>query len=604
MSNSKKIHKPPTHPTISPVNTSYKVFARKYRPLTFNHVLGQDHVVQTLRNAIEGDRLAHAYLFVGPRGTGKTSIARILAKALNCPGGPKADFDPDEEICQEIADGRCLDVLEIDGASNNGVEQVRELRDNVKFAPSRGSYKIYYIDEVHMLSSAAFNALLKTLEEPPDHVKFIFATTESEKILPTIISRCQRFDLRRIPTRTISDHLSHIADQENITLDPLAATAIAKGAEGGMRDAQSMLDQLVAFCGEEIGEKDVLEIFGFTALETIAGLGEELLSGETVNALEKIYSQSESGKDLGKLLTDLIGHLRAVLVYQVDPDGAARDLTPEILERVQSQAAMVNTERLLAVIDHLATVDGRMKWAPNKRLHLEVGIIKAIQILGSTRLSDIIEAIDGTLSTLPAETTQEAPSSSPKVSATPPISATPPATPPAQASAADRQPKPQPEPPEQPPAESTGTNLTGEEIWAAVLDHLASNKPIAAEYAQKAVFAEDDGTYFTVAISPNETIARESLLRERTRKPIEALLQSMRKTELKLKIELREGVSPVIIPAEMPEEDEPKSQQEEPVPGQEEAGNNEQPPPDEDDIYNDPLIRDALEIFEANIKND
>ena len=580
------------------MNTSYKVFARKYRPLTFNHVLGQDHVVQTLRNAIAQDRLAHAYLFVGPRGTGKTSIARILAKALNCPGGPKTDFDPEEEICQEIADGRCLDVLEIDGASNNGVEQVRELRDNVKFAPSRGRYKIYYIDEVHMLSSAAFNALLKTLEEPPDHVKFIFATTESEKILPTIISRCQRFDLRRIPTRTISDHLSHIASQENITLDPLAATAIAKGAEGGMRDAQSMLDQLVAFCGEEIGEKDVLEIFGFTALETIAGLGESLLNGETVLALEKIYSQSESGKDLSKLLTDLIGHLRAVLVYQVDPEGAARDLTPEILEKVHSQAAMINTDRLLAVIDHLAIVDGRMKWAPNKRLHLEVGIIKSIQILGSTRLSDIIEAIDGTLSSLPDEASPPTTPSSQQASATAPANS------PATATTKQPTPTPTPTPKEQTSIESAGGDLNGEQIWAAILDHLSSNKPIAAEYAQKAVFAEDDGMYFTVAISPEETIARESLLRERTRGPIEELLTSMSNAPRKLKIELREGVRPTIIPAEMPEEDEPKSQPQVSAPVQENTSNNIQPEPAEDDVYNDPLIKEALEIFEAEIKND
>ena len=208
---------------------SYQVFARKYRPKSFADVLGQDHVVRTLRNAIEKERLAHAYLFVGPRGTGKTSTARIFAKALNCSGGPSVDFDPDEEICREIAEGRSLDVLEIDGASNNGVEQVRELRDNVKFAPSSCRFKIYYIDEVHMLTAAAFNALLKTLEEPPEHVKFIFATTEPNKILPTIISRCQRFDLRRIPTPVIAEHLLHIAKLEGVNLDEKAAFAIGKG---------------------------------------------------------------------------------------------------------------------------------------------------------------------------------------------------------------------------------------------------------------------------------------------------------------------------------------------------------------------------------------
>ena len=233
-------------------------------------------------------------------------------------------------------------------------------------------------------------------------MKFIFATTEANKILPTIISRCQRFDLRRIPTRIIAEHLAHIAREEGIDLDPAAATAIAKGAEGGMRDAQSMLDQLVAFCGNAIEEPDVLEVFGFTSIESVAGLGEAILNRETVDALEKVYEQSESGKDLSKLLADLIGHLRSVLVYQVDPEGAAKELAPEILERVKSQAAAVETERLLALIDHFAVVDGRMKWAPNKRLHIEVGIIKAVQILAETRLSDVIGAIDGALSAMPA----------------------------------------------------------------------------------------------------------------------------------------------------------------------------------------------------------
>src|SRR5437763_4329444 len=228
---------------------SYQVIARKYRPQRFDDVVGQEHVTQTLSNAIAQKRIAHAYLFCGPRGTGKTTIARIFAKCLNCTDGPKVDFDDKDPRCQEIAEGRSLDVLEIDGASNNGVEQVRELRETCKYAPASAKFKIYIIDEVHMLSPAAFNALLKTLEEPPEHVKFMFATTEPEKVLPTILSRCQRFDLRRIPSSLIVQQLATIAKQEKVKIDPAALYAIARGSDGGMRGAESTMDQLISLCG-------------------------------------------------------------------------------------------------------------------------------------------------------------------------------------------------------------------------------------------------------------------------------------------------------------------------------------------------------------------
>src|SRR3954466_5068180 len=296
---------------------AYQVIARKYRPQRFSAVLAQEHVTQTLSNAIEQKRIAHAYLFCGPRGTGKTTIARIFAKCLNCTGGPKVEFDDKDPRCVEIAEGRSLDVLEIDGASNNGVEQVRELRETCKYAPASAKHKIYIIDEVHMLSTAAFNALLKTLEEPPEHVKYLFATTDPEKVLPTILSRCQRYDLRRIPVKLISEHLASIAKTEKVKIEPAALHAIARGAEGAMRDAESTLDQLISFCGDKIEESDVLSMFGLTAQGQLLDLSQAILAGEVESALRLLNDLAHQGKDLGRLVTDLLGHFRNLLIFQV-----------------------------------------------------------------------------------------------------------------------------------------------------------------------------------------------------------------------------------------------------------------------------------------------
>ena len=382
---------------------SYQVFARKYRPQTFDDLVGQNHVSQTLKNAVEQNRLAHAYLFVGPRGVGKTSTARILAKALNCVNGPTVTPCGVCDNCKEIAAGNSLDVIEIDGASNNSVEDVRELRDNVRYAPAKGRYKIYLIDEVHMLSSAAFNALLKTLEEPPPHVKFIFATTEPQKVLPTILSRCQRFDLHRIPAKLIAQHLQYIATQEKITLEPAAAHAIARGAEGGLRDAESMLDQLVAFCGDPISEGDVLKVFGFTSEQTVADLTDKILRSATAEAIDVVHEQSESGKDMMKLMSDLISYLRDLLIFKVKPEAMADDANPELQKSLETESAAIETDRLLELIDQFAAAEGRMKWAPNKKLHFEVAVIKAIQTLNQVTLNEVIDNLSALRDGKPVE---------------------------------------------------------------------------------------------------------------------------------------------------------------------------------------------------------
>jgi len=574
---------------LAPV--SYQVFARKYRPQNFDSVIGQEHITQTLKNAIEQNRLAHAYLFVGPRGTGKTSTARILAKALNCVKGPTVNPCGECDVCREIAQGNSLDVLEIDGASNNGVEQVRELRENVRFAPTHGKYKIYIIDEVHMLTSAAFNALLKTLEEPPEHVKFVFATTEPQKVLPTILSRCQRFDLRRIPAPLISRHLQHIASEEKFHLDDAAAQAIAKGAEGGLRDAESMLDQLVAFCGDKITEQDVLSIFGFTAQQTVSDLCGLILGGDSPNALGKVHEQAESGKDLSRLMSDLISHLRDLLVAKADPDGVKEELGEEALAALKSQSEQITMDRLLELIEQFAAAETRMKWAPNKKLHFEIAVIRAIQTLGQTTLTEIIDTLavlrGGGDPKLPAPKQSPLPTRS--LPAKAPESAPAPAkrrisieleAPPAVASI------PQPAP-------VAEKNIVSEEpakpapvaegnLWPALLAEIRSKRPLISSWIETGTLLGIEGDHCLIGFPKEKTLSIDSLTRPTNKKFIEELVSSLAGRPLTLKCETREGltVEPPVIPEKkiVPPAD--------PV----------------DEFKNDPLIQKALEIFKAEVQ--
>jgi DNA polymerase III subunit gamma/tau len=375
---------------------AYQVIARKYRPQRFRDVVGQEHVTQTLSHAIEQKRIAHAYLFCGPRGTGKTTIARIFAKCLNCEGGPKVDFDDADPRCQEIAEGRSLDVLEIDGASNNGVEQVRELRETCKYAPASSKFKIYIIDEVHMLSTAAFNALLKTLEEPPAHVKFMFATTDPEKVLPTILSRCQRFDLRRIPAALIAKQLTHIAKLEKVQIQPAALHAIARGAEGAMRDAESALDQLISFCGENIEESDVLSMFGLTAQGQLLDLARAMLAGEVEKTLRQLNDLANHGKDLGRLLSDLLNHFRNLLIFQVSRgDLTMLEVSEAEAAALKEQTALADTESFTRIMEVLAEAEMRIRDAASKKILVEVALLKAIEARGAVSIDALLKQLQG-----------------------------------------------------------------------------------------------------------------------------------------------------------------------------------------------------------------
>jgi len=546
---------------------SYEVFARKYRPQTFDDLVGQTHVSRTLKNAVEQNRLAHAYLFVGPRGVGKTSTARILAKSLNCVKGPTVTPCGKCDNCREIAAGNSLDVIEIDGASNNSVEDVRQLRENVRYAPAKGRYKIYLIDEVHMLSTPAFNALLKTLEEPPEHVKFIFATTEPQKVLATILSRCQRFDLHRIPANLIAQHLQVIAKKEKITLAAAAAHAIARGAEGGLRDAESMLDQLVAFCGEKISESDVLSVFGFTSEQTMIDLTGRILRGETPEAIDLLHQQSESGKDMMRLMADLIAYLRDLLVFKAKPDALKEDVDADVQKSLAAQAELISTDRLLELIDQFAAAEGRMKWAPNKKLHFEVAIIKAIQSLGQATLDEVIEKL-GELRDNSGAPTPAAPSVQPV----------------AGMGDAGRRDKAD--------VSKAGINDSGyskarveeknatvepQRLWERVLARIPAQKGFVRNSASAAHVLGIEGRNFKLGFAAGDKAMMDILGTQANRKFVETLLHEIAGKDLSLKLTVNEELA------------------------SRNAAISEHSP--SNDFKDDPLINEAIELFNAKVRS-
>jgi len=539
---------------------SYEVFARKYRPQTFDDLVGQSHVSQTLKNAVAQNRLAHAYLFVGPRGIGKTSTARILAKALNCVNGPTVTPCGVCDNCREITAGNSLDVIEIDGASNNSVEDVRELRDNVRYAPAKGRYKIYLIDEVHMLSSAAFNALLKTLEEPPPHVKFIFATTEPQKVLPTILSRCQRFDLHRIPTNLIAQHLQFIAGKEKFSLEPAAAHAIARGAEGGLRDAESMLDQLVAFCGDPISEADVLKVFGFTGQQTVANFTDKILRSATAEAVQLLHEQCEAGKDMMRLMADLISYLRDLLVFKVKPDALSEDVDLDSQKSLAAQAELIETDRLLELIDQFAEAEGRMKWAPNKKLHFEVALIKAIQSLSQVTLSEVIENLNALRDGKDVTTK--------KAVAGP-------------AAITDRGYKKSEsarvaEEPSQYMGSKSDPTVEPTKIWEQVCAKIPA-KGFLRTLVDSLTVLGAEGRNFLLGYPPDEKSAIETLATTSNRRQLEILLKEISGRNWTAKLSAKEG-----------------------LPGK---SSREQPSRKAEEFKDDPLIQEALEIFKGEIKS-
>lgn len=366
----------------------------KYRPMTFDDVVGQEHVVRTLRNAIASGRIANAYLFIGPRGIGKTTTSRILAKALNCTNPQGVEPCGACENCRQIAAGRSIDVTELDAASHNKVEDVKPIMDAVQFKPVASKYKIFIIDECHMLTGAAWNALLKTLEEPPPYVKFIFATTEGDKMLATIVSRCQRFDLRRIQTHQIAARLRYICGKEGIEADEDALLAIARGAEGGMRDALSSLDQLIAFTGDRITEDDALGVFGLVSRKALEDLAGAILAGDAATILRSVETFDSAGKNMRRLAGELLQHFRNLLVYQtLGAEENGLEATPDQIKTLSAQAKLCPGARIFRIADQLADMEDKLRHVLSVRTLIEMTLIRASRIATVASIEELMRAV-------------------------------------------------------------------------------------------------------------------------------------------------------------------------------------------------------------------
>jgi DNA polymerase-3 subunit gamma/tau len=377
---------------------SYQVLALSKRPQTFSEVVGQTTVTRTLQNAIGGGRIGHAFLLSGARGVGKTTTARILAKALNCSKSEKPTPEPCLTCasCTEIAAGSSLDVQEIDGASNNSVDDVRELRESTRYSPARDRYKIWIIDEVHMLSTSAFNALLKTLEEPPPRVKFIFATTEYHKIPETILSRCQQYDFRMIPTREIATHLRKIAREDAISVSDGALEQIARAAEGSARDALSLFEQVLSFSGSEVKDEDIAALLGLIDRELLIAASKAMAEGDSLALLELVEKLSDYGADHRNFARELLLHFREILLLKLAPSDSAllAPIGPEAVARLRPLAEAFSEEELLRAFDVLARAEGELRWAQDPRVTLELALLKLVQLRRLAPFAELVARLE------------------------------------------------------------------------------------------------------------------------------------------------------------------------------------------------------------------
>jgi len=476
---------------------SYTVFALKWRPNNFEGIVGQAHIVSTLKNALEKNRLAHAYLFAGPRGVGKTSTARILAKALNCKDGPTTNPCGVCSFCQQITGGRSLDVIEIDGASNRGIDEIRVLRENVKFPPTNGKFKIYIIDEVHMLTPEAFNALLKTLEEPPDFVKFIFATTQANKVLPTIISRCQRFDFRRIPVIEIIAQLQRIVAAEKIDVEKEVLFAIAASSDGALRDAESLLDQLASFSKARISLKDVVSLLGIVEQDALFEITDKFIHKDARGALELLNNIIEDGKDTALFLSNLIGHFRNLMIAKVTKaDSKLIDLPQEICDRLLKQSQSFTLEEVFFAFNILVNTQEMCRRLESVRIPLEISLVKLAHDKKAATANHMISAVPLSVAPVVKETKN-------------------PDSPVAQHSVLKEE------------THSLVSLDAIKEAWQSAIDNLSKVKISASTYLNEGSPIELKNNILTVSFPKNCSLHKESLERKENKSIIEKTLSEL-----------------------------------------------------------------------------